>query len=498
ANGCTNTSTFNVVVTVYPAPVLSSSLTPPTICSGNVFSYVPASATPSVAFAWTRALVTGISNISNSGTGNPNETLTNTTANPVNVTYVYTLSANGCTNPTTFSVVVTVTPAPTLSSTLTPPAICSTTLFNYAPTSSTPGATFAWTRAAVPGISEPAGFGNGDPNEVLTNTTGAPINVTYVYTVSINLCTNPTTYNVVVSVILAPTLNSSLSPPTICTGSLFSYAPTTATPPASFAWTRAAVAGISEIAGSGTGNPNEILTNTTTSPINVTYLYTVSANGCVNSTAYSVVVTVSPKPTLSSSLSPPAVVCGAPFNYTPTSATGGAAFSWTRAVVAGISNIAGSGTNDPNETLTNTTENPINVTYIYSVSANGCTNPTTFSVVVAVNPTPALYSSLSPPAFCSGTAFSYTPTSATIGATFTWTRAVVPGVSNTAGAGTNNPNEILTNTVSVPVNVKYIYNVSANGCTNATNFNVIVPVNPNPTLNSTATPPGICSGTVFS
>ena len=43
----------------------------------------------------------------------------------INVTYIYTVSANGCTNATTFSVVVSVTPGPTLSSTLAPAAICS-------------------------------------------------------------------------------------------------------------------------------------------------------------------------------------------------------------------------------------------------------------------------------------------------------------------------------------------------------------------------------------
>ena len=49
---------------------------------------------------------TGVSNAANSGTGDISEILVNTTASPVNVTYVYTLTANGCTN--TQNVVVTV------------------------------------------------------------------------------------------------------------------------------------------------------------------------------------------------------------------------------------------------------------------------------------------------------------------------------------------------------------------------------------------------------
>ena len=51
----------------------------------------------------------GISNAAAGGTGNISETLINTTSLPVNVTYVYTLTANGCTN--TQNVVVTVNPS---------------------------------------------------------------------------------------------------------------------------------------------------------------------------------------------------------------------------------------------------------------------------------------------------------------------------------------------------------------------------------------------------
>jgi hypothetical protein len=104
--GCVS---FASVVITDPSPTLSSCLTPPAICSGSVFSYSPTSTTVGAIFTWTRASVTGISNLSGSGTGNPNETLTNTTGSPVNVIYLYSVTANGCTNSTTYSVIVTVT-----------------------------------------------------------------------------------------------------------------------------------------------------------------------------------------------------------------------------------------------------------------------------------------------------------------------------------------------------------------------------------------------------
>ena len=102
---CGSVNSNPAILTVNPIPVLSSNLTA-TAASGTAFTYTAASSTTGATFAWSRAAVTGISNASANGTGNINETLVNTTASPVNVTYVYTLTANSCTN--TQNVVVTV------------------------------------------------------------------------------------------------------------------------------------------------------------------------------------------------------------------------------------------------------------------------------------------------------------------------------------------------------------------------------------------------------
>ena len=50
-----------------------------------------------------------------------------------------------------------------------------------------------------------------------------------------------------------------------------------------------------------------------------------------------------------------------------------------------------SGSGDPAETLTNTTAAPITVRYVYTLTANGCTNPSTYNVDVVVNPNPNAY-----------------------------------------------------------------------------------------------------------
>ncbi len=97
-------------ITVNPIPALSGSLTPPAICDTSLFNYMPGSTTPGAAFAWSRALVYGISNPAASGAGDPDELLHDTTMTPVAVSYSFTITAHGCVN--TQSVTVTVDPLP--------------------------------------------------------------------------------------------------------------------------------------------------------------------------------------------------------------------------------------------------------------------------------------------------------------------------------------------------------------------------------------------------
>jgi hypothetical protein len=105
-NGCTSPHSNAIAVTVNPLPTLSGSLTE-NVFSDSLFSYIPASAITGTSFTWTRAAVSGISNLASSGSGSISESLSDTTGSSVNVTYVYTLnSPAGCTN--TQSLVVSV------------------------------------------------------------------------------------------------------------------------------------------------------------------------------------------------------------------------------------------------------------------------------------------------------------------------------------------------------------------------------------------------------
>lgn len=491
-----SSSAENVVVTINPSPVLSSSTgTVVSICSPAAFTYTPESETIGATFAWTRATIAGITEAGTSGTAGISETLTNTTANAIDVTYTYTTTANSCSGPPE-DVVVTVNPSPTLSSTTSPTAICTAVdNFDYDATSATAGATFTWTRATVAGITEAGTSGTDDiVDATLTNTTTSPINVTYVYTATAGGCSG-SPVNVVVSVKPVPVLGTSLTQ-SVCSGISNTYTPASATSGSTFAWTRATVAGVTTATdpNSGTAAATETFTNGTNAPINEIYIYTTTAGGC-SGPAQNVVLTVNPIPSLSSDLTPDAVCSetAIAFGYTPTSAVSGATYAWTRAAIADINaNASGSGTGDVSEVLTNTSSAAVNVTYAYTPTANGCSGAVE-NVVVSVKPRPTLSSSATANV-CSGSTLSYTATSAPAGGTFTWTRAAVAGISQAAASGTGDISEVLTNTTVSDITVDYIYTATADGCVAATTNTVTVTVKPKPVMTSAAVAT-ICTGT---
>ncbi len=191
-----NSVTF--VMTINPLPVFTSSSTPPAVCDSTIFNYTPMSSTTGTTFAWSRGFNPGIANAASSGTGNPNETLFNTTPNQVVVTYAYVLSSAGCLS--SQSVYVKSNPTPKLSSATTGLTVCDSDVFSYTPASLTAAATFTWVRPAVAGISNTPAGGTGNPNESLYNITTSPIVVTYFYRLSAYGCTNSGTESVNVTV----------------------------------------------------------------------------------------------------------------------------------------------------------------------------------------------------------------------------------------------------------------------------------------------------------
>jgi gliding motility-associated-like protein len=115
---------------------------------------------------------------------------------------------------------------------------------------------------------------------------------------------------------------------------------------------------------------------------------------------------------------------------------------------------------------------------------------------ITINPKPVLTSTLNPAAICSETVFNYIPTTATIGSTFSWTRAVQPGISNAAASGNGAISETLINTTNADVTVAYQITITTpQGCTNSQFISFTL--YPAPSLTSNPTPSAICTGSTF-
>ena len=365
---------------------------------------------------------------------------------------------------------------------VTPPNIsnqtasaCSGSAFTVTPSGAPANITYTW--LAPTGTGFTGGAAQPVPqstiSQTLTNTTTSSVTAVYTVTPRIGGCLG-NTFTLTVTLLAPPLLTSTLTPAAICSGTTFSYTATSAATLPAFSWTRAVVSGISNAAGSGSnGNISEILNNTTTAAIVVIYAITTTAYGCSNT--QNVTVTVNPLISAPTAVTAtPASICtGGSTSLKATSA--GNTIRWYTVATGGTSiGSSASGVNFP-VTLSTTT------TYYAEavITSSGCSSATRTAITVTVTQLPVLSSSLTATA-CSATLFSYSATSATTGATFSWTRAVKTGISNPAGSGsTGNISETLINTTTSPVVVTYAITTTANGCSSTQN--VLVTVNASPT-----------------
>jgi hypothetical protein len=477
---------ITVVITVDPSPVVTATPAAQTICSGTAPSIALTSNVLLTSFAWTAAQ-SGVSGASASSGESIAQTLTATGFTNGTVNYSITPTANGC-NGAIKTVIITVKPAPVAIATPSSQAICSGAVTSISLSSSVTGTTFGWTYVIDP-IGSITGAANGNVNTIaqtLINGTLLPATVTYTVTPTANSCSgNP--LNVVVTVNPVPSFTSPLTA-SVCSNTLFTYTPTSDISATTFGWTRAVVVGISNSSGSGTGVVNETLINTTVTAKTVTYIYTLISNGCI--TFKNVVVTVNPMPALSSSLSPPAVCSNTPFVYSAVSSVTGTLITWSRALVSGISNFAGSGTGNINETLINTTATDVIVPYIYTLAVGGCNNTDTINATIKPTPTVTVPANM---VYCNGDNVPAIIFSGTVaGTTYTW------GNNNTAiglsASGTGNiATFTATNTTSSLLTAIISVRPGADGC-NGANSTFTISVHPTThggTVNSNAS---VCSG----
>lgn len=493
ADGCSFTQ--SLTVRVNPTPEMNVSLTAPDICTGSTFTYNPSSNAAGTVFEWHRNIVTDISNGEGFGSGNPNEKLVNTSNAIITVPYVYTLTANGCTNTQTVSVAVK--PAPSIANITA--STCSGASITVSPSNVPAGTLYSW---AAPVYFPLGALNNGSSGtnasnitQLLNNTSSAPATATYTVLPSAAGCTG-NTFTLDISVAYVPLLTSALTAPAVCGSTVFSYTPASNTTGTSFTWTRNTVTGISNAPASGIDNPNETLVNVSGNAVAVTYIYALNTPaGCTNT--QNVAVTVNPLPVLTNP-APAAVCSGQTFTFNPSSSTAGTTYTWTRQLLSAVNNgTVQTGTGNIAETLINGTITTVAVPYVYTLTANGCSNTQTVSV--DLKPTPSIPNQFT--STCNNTAFVISPSNVPAGTVYTWAQPVYTpstAIANGSAQGIpqNTISQILDNTTSSPAYAAYTVTPAANGCT-GTPFIAAVTVNTATALNTSLTPPAVCSNAVF-
>ena len=316
-------------ITVNPVPTGAATPAAQTICSGSSITPISFSAAaPGTVFTWTRDNATTVTGIPSSGTGNISGSLTNNTSAPTVVTFtvVPTLTNVGvaCAG-TPFTVVVLVNPIPTATTTPLAQTICSgNAITSIITTSGVGGVVYSWTRDNTTAVTGIGASGTGVISGSLTNTTNAPVTVSFTITPSANGCAGaPSVATVLVNPI--PTALAVPATQSICSGN--SINPITISggiSGTSFTWTRDNTGTVTGIPASGTGNISGSLTNNSLSPVLVTFTIQPVANTC-QGIAVTNTVLVNPKPT-GTLTAPSNIICeGSSVLLT---ATGGSTYQW--------------------------------------------------------------------------------------------------------------------------------------------------------------------------
>jgi len=514
ANGCSGSS-FTVTVTVNPKPFVVAQAA--TICSGETFNVAPANGggnivpAAGVTYSWNApATGTGITGaVPGTDAANIGGTLINTTNVAQTATYTvtpkWTLGSEMCMG-ASFTVTVTVNPKPTIS-TISQNA-CSGSPFTITPVNGTngsvpPGTTYSWMApAAQSGVTGLAAGNNSTViSATITNTNTTPVTVTYVVTPVANGCLGDS-FNVMVTVAPTPTV-ASVSSQTVCNQSATSAVAFSGTVGGTvFNWQNSNPS--VGLAASGSGDIGSFTaTNAGTAPVTATITVTPRINNC-DGAPQTFTITVNPAPSVLFSQNNQTICSGtASTAVNLTSATANTSITWTANIPAGISGATASGTTSiPAQTLVNTTNGVLTVTYTAIAATSGTsTCPGAPSIyTITVTPVPFV-SGTEQVGICSGTSPNYIPANSggnnmPTGVTFTWLAPT--GTGFTGGSAQNTPqpslNQVLVNTTNVPVIASYIVTPHFGGC-NGVPFTIQVTVNPTATVpNTTRT---LCSGTSF-
>ena len=406
AVGCSKTDSVNAVINPYPviADITKS------ICYGGVFDTIPnntflvTNIVPTgTTYTWALPTTT-VADVTGITAGSDQTSFTQNLANPTSVikNVNYEVTASSGTSPhkcsSKFNVSIKLNPKPSIAT--INKVVCSTQSFDTIPNSTILttniiplGTTYSWLLPSnLSGINGATSDNNKTSfNQTLTNTTATPIDVSYaitaVSTPSPDLCLN--TFDAIIRV--NPTPNISNISLAICSGETFDTIPNnlvniipTGT---KYAWNiTTPPSGITGITSeSNQSSIKQTLKNTTSSPINVTYVITASSGTGISqcTSTFDVVVTVNPTPTIQAKNSGPICANDPSFSLDE---TGTDAVSWKW-----YSNLSSSTATFDDKTLEKPTVKKAKNGEIFRVvgkDVNGCIDSATTTIII--NPVPVI------------------------------------------------------------------------------------------------------------
>jgi gliding motility-associated-like protein len=499
-NGCAGLP-FDIVVSVNPRPDVNTTSNV-ILCPGD--TSVPINFTGTVlGTTYTWSSNNSSIGITASATGTiPSFIAINAGTTPAIATITVTPSANSCPGLSkTFT--ITVNPTPVISP-IASLVKCNTDASGAISfTGSVAGTTFDWTNDN-PSIGLAAAGSGTIASFITTNIGLTPVIATITVTPKSNGCSG-TSKIFTITVNPKPTVDLPLNQ-TVCNGQqttaiLFSGAISNTT----YNWTNSnSTIGLGA---SGIGDiPPFTAINNGTNPIVASITVTPNLNGC-SGASKTFTITINPSPAVTFSPTNQILCSGSSSVLVNLSSTAvGATFAWTAVQPAGITGVSLGGTNTiPVQTLINSTNLPIVVTYLATAQSNSGVScqGISYPYTITVNPVPSITTAQTQ-TVCSNTAFSIIPldgggNSVSAGTTYSWGVPVITG-GMTGGLGLANQTTItgtLINSTDLVQTATYIVSSKSGTCIGSI-FTAVVTVNPSPKVLFSGGNQTVCSGSVGS
>jgi PKD repeat protein len=382
------------------------------VCSGTPSNLVAFSSIPSGAnFNWnslTSGVITG-----HTGTGNgsiPSMNLSNTTNHIDSIIYNVKPTLNGCTGDSIyFHYVVKPLPIITLpvNDTICSGAVAKVVHFSSNLNNTTYSYSAVASNASVSGYL-PNGILDSIPSQILYNSAATQEQITYTIIPTTDGCIGlPVIYTITINP--SPAVNFSIPNQTICSGTSSSLVNISSPSLGSnITWTCAIPTGITGtglLTNGGSSIPSQILNDTLTTPVTLSFIVTASTTGntlCAGA-ANTYTVTVNPIPIAYSSPLKDTICSGSNTNFLLSSNVSGTTFNWVGIAPASVSGTTNNSGNSISDNLVNSSVLEqiagYTITPTFTHNSIGC-NGTPIIANAWVNPSPIVSFSMADQDVC--------------------------------------------------------------------------------------------------